>query len=113
MQRYYSNKARGLRRKRQASAAAITPIAASAPEPEPDDFRRHCKRAWARLIRKVYFVDPVWSKNSAELQVAVAIELVRNCGITFSPAIDSLLLIPDAVTVGSHGHPEVSSLLAV
>jgi hypothetical protein len=56
---YYSNKARGQRRLQQQRAAGITPVAASAPEPEPDDFRRHCKRAWARLIRKVWAADPL------------------------------------------------------
>jgi hypothetical protein len=55
----YSNKARGLRRKPQQNAAGITPVAASRLEPEPDDFRRHCKRAWARLIRKVWAADPL------------------------------------------------------
>ncbi len=50
---YYSNKARGQRRLQQQGAAGIIPVAVSAPAPEPDDFRRHCKRAWARLIRKV------------------------------------------------------------
>ncbi len=29
------------------------------PETEPDDFRRHARRAWARLIRKVYLTDPL------------------------------------------------------
>ena len=29
------------------------------PQPEQVDFRRHCKRAWARLIRKVYLADPL------------------------------------------------------
>jgi len=56
---YYSNKARGQRRRRQQCAAGITPVAVSAPEAEPDDFRRHCKRAWARLIRKVWAADPL------------------------------------------------------
>ena len=56
---YYSNKARGQRRLQQQSAAGITPVAVSAPEAEPDDFRRHCKRAWARLIRKVWAADPL------------------------------------------------------
>ena len=55
---YYSNKARGQRR--QQSAAAVTPLAASCPDAGQDeDFRRHCRRAWARLIRKVYLVDPL------------------------------------------------------
>ena len=56
---YYSNKARGQRRRRQQCAAGITPVAVSAPEAEPDDFRRHCKRAWARLMRKVWAADPL------------------------------------------------------
>ena len=56
---YYSNKARGQRRLQQQSAAAITPVAVSGPGPEPVDFRRHAKRAWARLIRKVWAADPL------------------------------------------------------
>jgi hypothetical protein len=56
---YYSNKARGQRRLRKQSAAGITPVAVSVPESEPDEFRRHCKRAWARLIRKVWSADPL------------------------------------------------------
>ncbi len=47
------------RRLRQQNTAGITPVAPTLPEPEPDDFRRHCKHAWARLIRKIYFVDPL------------------------------------------------------
>jgi hypothetical protein len=54
---FCSNKARGQRRLKSQSAAGITAVAVSAPEPEPDDFRRHCKRAWARLIRKVWAAD--------------------------------------------------------
>jgi len=56
---YYSNKARGQRRLQQQRAAGITPATVSAPEPEADDFRRHAKRAWARLIRKVWAADPL------------------------------------------------------
>jgi len=57
--RYYgSNKARGKRR-RQNTATAI-PGAASCPDAgQNDDFRRFCRRAWARLIRKVYLADPL------------------------------------------------------
>ncbi len=54
----YSNKARGKRR-RQTETAAI-PGAASCPDdPRDDHFRRFCRRAWARLIRKVYLTDPM------------------------------------------------------
>jgi len=56
---HYSNKARGQRRLRQQSTAGLTPLVASLPEPEQDDFRRRCKRAWARLIRKVWCADPL------------------------------------------------------
>jgi len=55
---YYSNKARGKRR-RQNPAAAI-PGAASCPDADQNHhFRRFCRRAWARLIRKVYLADPL------------------------------------------------------
>jgi hypothetical protein len=56
---YYSNKARRLRRKQQPSSAGITPPHSTLPETEQDDFRRHCRQAWARLIRKVYLADPL------------------------------------------------------
>ncbi len=59
---YYSNKARGQRR-RQNPAASLpdaTSSSASCPDEVPDDdFRRFCRRAWARLIRKVYLADPL------------------------------------------------------
>ena len=51
---YYSNKARGQRRKKRESTAPAAAVVSWLPEPEQDDFRRHCKQAWARLIRKVY-----------------------------------------------------------
>ena len=54
---YYSNKSRGQRRRK--NAAAI-PGAASYPDADRgDDFRRFCRRAWARLIRRVYLADPL------------------------------------------------------
>ena len=56
---YCSNRTRGQRRRQPQSAAGISSVAVSAPEPEPDDFRRHSKRAWARLIRKVWAADPL------------------------------------------------------
>jgi hypothetical protein len=56
-------------------AAGITPVAYSAPEAEPDDFRRHCKRAWARLIRKVWSADPLLCpKCSGPLRIISFIE---------------------------------------
>ena len=58
MSRYYSNKARGQRR-RLSAAAAIPAPASCSDAVQDDDFRRFCRRAWARLIRKVYLVDPL------------------------------------------------------
>ena len=55
---YYSNKARGQRRRRnQAATISVSP---SCPDGlQDDDFRRFCRRAWARLIRKVYLAHPM------------------------------------------------------
>ena len=55
---YYSNKARGQRR-RQSEAAVIAGATSSPDAGRDDDFRRFCRRAWARLIRKVYLIDPM------------------------------------------------------
>ena len=55
---YYSNKARGQRR-RQPAAAAVPGPPPSPDTAQDDDFRRFCKRSWARLIRKVYLIDPL------------------------------------------------------
>jgi hypothetical protein len=45
------------------------------PEPEQDNFRRHCRRAWARLIRKVWCADPlVCPKCSGQLRIISFIE---------------------------------------
>ena len=50
--------ARGKRRGQ--NAAAVIPGAASCPDAvQNDDFRRFCRPAWARLIRKIYLIDPM------------------------------------------------------
>jgi Transposase zinc-binding domain/Putative transposase len=72
---YYSNKARGQRRKRQQATASVTSVATPLPEPDQDDFRRHRRRAWARLIRKVWRADPlVCPKCSGPLRIISFIE---------------------------------------
>ncbi len=72
---YYSNRTRGQRRRQPQSAAGISSVAVSGPEPEPDDFRRHSKRAWARLIRKVWAADPLaCPKCGARLRIISFIE---------------------------------------
>jgi hypothetical protein len=49
---FYSNKARGQRR-RQNAAADQSPAPSCPDAVQDDDFRRFSRRAWARLIRKV------------------------------------------------------------
>jgi hypothetical protein len=57
---FYSNKARGQRRRQNAATAAAAPGAAPFSDETPDnDFRRFCRRAWARLIKKIYLADPL------------------------------------------------------
>jgi hypothetical protein len=69
------NKARGQRRKRQQGTASVTSVATPLPEPDQDDFRRHRRRAWARLIRKVWCADPlVCPKCSGPLRIISFIE---------------------------------------
>jgi hypothetical protein len=55
---YYSNKSRGQRR-RQNLPAPVGGESANSDEAADDSYRRFCRRAWARLIRKVYFADPL------------------------------------------------------
>jgi hypothetical protein len=55
---HYSNAARGKRRQRAAQDSAAHPPADSG-DSETEDFRRECRRTWARLIQKVYEVDPL------------------------------------------------------
>jgi hypothetical protein len=50
---HYSNAARGKRRQRAAHPPA------DSGDSETEDFRRECRRTWARLIQKVYEVDPL------------------------------------------------------
>ena len=73
---YYSNKARGKRREQ--NAATTIPGAASCPDADQnDDFRRFCRRAWARLIRKVYLADPLTCPSAEEAFVSSASSTTR------------------------------------
>ena len=54
---WYSNKNRGLRKKRTSpdGTGSMDPSSGSAPADSPDDdFRKECRRTWARMIKKVY-----------------------------------------------------------
>ena len=54
---WYSNKARGMRRK---AAAALEPVAASSSgDPGPAPARSRSSQTWAMLIKRVYEVDPL------------------------------------------------------
>jgi hypothetical protein len=57
---HYNNKARGLRRRQNQPMGIPVAVSLSCSDEVTDDsFRRICRRAWARLIRKVYLADPL------------------------------------------------------
>ncbi len=51
---WYSNKSRGLRKKDKSASSAI-----SHAEEDLTAYQKKCRSAWARLIRKIYEVDPL------------------------------------------------------
>ena len=51
---WYSNKSRGLRKKDKRSPSLIPPV-----EEDLTPYQKQCRSAWARLIRKIYEVDPM------------------------------------------------------
>ena len=54
----YSNKTGGLRRRQNLPAPAAGE-SSNSDDSADNSFRRFCRRAWARLIRKVYLADPL------------------------------------------------------
>jgi len=61
---YYSNAARGKRQKLvtapdSSAAGAKQQLATADADSDTEDFRRQCRSAWARLILRVYEVDPL------------------------------------------------------
>ena len=56
---WYSNKARGQRRKQAAAAAAEQPGAASAVDAASVPVRSRASQTWAMLIKRVYEFDPL------------------------------------------------------
>jgi hypothetical protein len=82
---YYSNKSRGQRRRQNLHARLpqghpVPAADASNPNDAADDsFGRFCRRAWARLIRKVYLADPLaCPKCGGSLRI---ISFIENPGI--------------------------------
>jgi hypothetical protein len=74
---YYSNKARGQRRRQSQAEPAPAP-SSCADAGHDHDFRRFCRRAWARLIRKGYLTDPLTCpKCGARLRIISSIDNPR------------------------------------
>jgi hypothetical protein len=103
---WYSNKARGMRRKRQQAAAEAAATAAALgagpatpaiPGPVALDLppRSRASQTWAMLIKRVYEVDPLaCPKCGAEMKVIAFIEppqaeviekILRHCGLWNPP----------------------------
>jgi len=59
----YSNKNRGLRKKQMESPRApsepVTLSGGMGDDSEDGDFRQECRKTWARVIKKVYEMDPL------------------------------------------------------
>ena len=82
---WYSNKARGVRRKLAAAAAAAQPATASRPQ------RNRSSQTWAMLIKRVYEVDPLACPKCGGLMKVVAFieppqgevieRILRHCGL--------------------------------
>ena len=74
---WYSNKARGLRKKAAAEAAAAAEATAAScgNQAAPVPARRRCSQTWAMLIKRVYEVDPLTCPRcGSEMAVVAFIE---------------------------------------
>jgi len=67
---WYSNKARGLRKK--AAAAAEASAESSGHESAPVAARSRCSKTWAMLIKRVYEVDPLTCPRCGSEMAVVA-----------------------------------------
>ena len=88
---WYSNRQRGERKKAQKDPGQSVPI--QNPESE-SDFKKEARRHWARLIKKVYEVDPLICPNcSGRMRIIRFIEdatvierILRHLGLWQAPA---------------------------
>src|SRR3990172_6742159 len=89
---WYSNKARGRRRKAaKAAGAAEQPTTASAVDAAPVPVRSRASQTWAMLIKRVYEIDPlICPRCSGQMKVVAFIEppqgeviekILRHCGL--------------------------------
>ena len=87
---WYSNKARGLRRKQAEAAAAAPPGTSASPAAEPAPARSRASQTWAMLIKRVYEIDPlICPRCSGQMKIVAFIEppqgdviekILRHCG---------------------------------
>ena len=103
---WYSNKARGMRKK-------VTQSDALVPVEEDTEYQKSCRRAWAMLIQRVYEVDPMaCPKCGAQMKVVSFIDppqeeiiekILKHCGLWQEPSerappgIDGFIEDPDEV----------------
>ena len=108
---WYSNKARGMRRKAAEAAAAAAQSAASASEAAEQAPARRCSQTWAMLIKRVYEVDPLaCPRCGGQMKVVAFIEppqgaviekILRHCGLWHPsaprapPPGDHLVYVPE------------------
>ena len=85
---WYSNKSRGLRKKDRRQPSPIPPV-----EEVLTPYQKQCKSAWARLIRKIYEVEPLLCPQCKHPMRDIAcIERSENIAfIENDPAIQKIL----------------------
>jgi len=88
---WYSNKARGMRRKAAEAEAAEQAGAASSSDPPEPPARSRCSQTWAMLIKRVYEIDPLaCPRCGGQMKVVAFLEppqgaviekILRHCGL--------------------------------
>ena len=75
---WYSNKARGMRRKAAEAEAAEQPGATSSSEPSEPPAPNRCSQTWAMLIKRVYEIDSLaCPRCGGQMKVVALIEPPR------------------------------------
>ena len=109
---WYSNKARGMRRRAAEAAAALEPAAASSSgDAGPAPARSRSSQTWAMLIKRLYEIDPLACPEcGGQMKVVAFIEppqadvierILRHCGLWYPssprapPAKDDWVHDPD------------------
>ena len=125
---WYSNKARGMRRKAaEAAAAAEQPTAAVAEGAAAVPVRNRSSQTWAMLIKRVYEVDPLTcDRCGGRMKVVAFLEppqgeviekILQHCGLwnpaspRAPPSAAALVYVPDADGDGQTAGPDQSGEL--